>query len=105
MGVFNVQYHLDSETPPGGTRPLAFSNAGTNSELIINGQLPLVRIAERNAYKTAYRLRAGGSASGLMQALEDTISRYRSGSTSGSCICSPRTIKSSRSCSKVSTPR
>ena len=71
MGVLNVQYHLDSQTPPGGTRPLAFSNAGTNSELIINGQLPLVRITERNAYKTALinyeRARRG------LIALEDTI--------------------------------
>jgi hypothetical protein len=71
MGVLNVQYHLDSQTPPGGTRPLAFSNSGTNSELIINGQLPLVRVAERNAYKRALinyeRARRG------LLALEDTI--------------------------------
>ena len=71
MGVLNVQYHLDSETPPGGTRPLAFSNAGTNSELIINGQLPLVRITERNAYKTAL-INYERARRGLM-ALEDTI--------------------------------
>ncbi|MBI3412197.1 MAG: hypothetical protein HY040_28025 [Planctomycetes bacterium] len=53
LGVLNVQYHLDSTTPPGGTRPLAFSGSGTNQELIINAQLPLVRITERNNYRTA----------------------------------------------------
>jgi hypothetical protein len=53
MGVLNVQYHLDSTTPPGGTRPLAFSAAATNQELIIDAQLPLVRVAERNAYRSA----------------------------------------------------
>jgi hypothetical protein len=53
LGVLNVQYHLDSTTPPGGNRPLAFSAAATNQELIINAQLPLVRVAERNAYRAA----------------------------------------------------
>ncbi|HWY86865.1 MAG TPA: TolC family protein, partial [Gemmataceae bacterium] len=53
LGVLNVQYHLDSTTPPGGTNPLAFSSAATNQQLIINGQLPLVRLTERNAYRTA----------------------------------------------------
>ncbi len=38
LGVLNVQYHLDSTTPPGGTNPLAFSSAATNQQLIINGQ-------------------------------------------------------------------
>jgi hypothetical protein len=71
LGVVNVQYHLDSTTPPGGTRPLAFSNAGTNSELIINGQLPLVRVAERNAYRTA--LINYERARRALISLEDTI--------------------------------
>jgi hypothetical protein len=53
LGVLNVQYHLDSTTPPGGTRPLAFSSAATNQELIINAQLPLVRVTERNVYRAA----------------------------------------------------
>src|SRR5262249_35461070 len=46
-------YHLDSTTPPGGSKPLAFSGSRTNQELIINAQLPLVRVAERNAYRIA----------------------------------------------------
>jgi hypothetical protein len=53
MGVFNVGYHLDSTTPAGHSRPLAFAASRTNQELTLNGQLPLVRIAERNAYRTA----------------------------------------------------
>jgi hypothetical protein len=53
LGVANVQYHLDATTPPGGNRPLAFSAAATNQELIINAQLPLVRVAERNNYRAA----------------------------------------------------
>ncbi len=53
LGVLNVQYHLDSSTPPGGSNPLAFSAAATNQELIINAQLPLVRLNERNNYRTA----------------------------------------------------
>jgi len=53
MGIFNVQYHLDSVTPKDGTRPLAFSPATTNQTLSLNAQLPLVRVAERNEYRTA----------------------------------------------------
>jgi hypothetical protein len=53
MGVFNVGYHLDSTTPAGHARPLAFAPSRTNQELTLNGQLPLVRIAERNAYRSA----------------------------------------------------
>jgi hypothetical protein len=53
LGVFNVTYHIDSLTPAGGTQPFAFSTSRTNSELILNGALPLVRVAERNAYRTA----------------------------------------------------
>jgi hypothetical protein len=53
LGVFNVSYHLDSRTPPTGSNPLAFAPSRTNQELILNAQLPLVRLNERNAYRTA----------------------------------------------------
>src|SRR5262249_46211870 len=53
MGVFNVAYHLDSTTPPRGDNPFAFSGARTNQELILNAQLPLVRLNERNNYRIA----------------------------------------------------
>jgi hypothetical protein len=53
MGVFNVQYHLDSQTPPFSTHALAFASTTTNQELILNAQLPLVRVVERNNYRAA----------------------------------------------------
>jgi hypothetical protein len=53
MGIFNVAYHLDTTTPPGGANPLAFASSRTHQELILNGQLPLVRVAERNDYRIA----------------------------------------------------
>jgi hypothetical protein len=53
MGVFNAQYHLDTSTPAQGSNPLAFSTGRSHQELILNAQLPLVRIVERNNYRTA----------------------------------------------------
>ncbi len=53
LGIFNVAYHLDAITPPGGSNPLAFSSARTNQTLTLNAALPLVRVTERNAYRTA----------------------------------------------------
>jgi hypothetical protein len=53
MGVLSVQYHLDTSTPAQGSNPLAFSTGRSHQELILNGQLPLVRIVERNNYRTA----------------------------------------------------
>ncbi len=53
MGVFNVEYHLDTTTPPNGTHPFAFSTSRTNQTLTLDTQLPLNRLAQRNAYRTA----------------------------------------------------
>ena len=53
MGVLNVQLHLDSTTPPTGSTPFAFATSRTHQELIFNSQLPLVRLVERNNYRTA----------------------------------------------------
>ena len=53
QGVLNVQYNLNSTTPAAGTNPLAFSGDRTTSILTFNGELPLVRRAERNAYRSA----------------------------------------------------
>jgi hypothetical protein len=52
MGTFNVEYHLDSTTPPGMDQPFVFSGKTTRHELIFDTQLPLVRIAERNNYRS-----------------------------------------------------
>src|SRR5436305_5688490 len=53
FGVLNVSYHLDSATPPLEARPFDFRGSLTRHQLIFNGELPLVRVAERNAYRTA----------------------------------------------------
>lgn len=53
LAVANVGYNLSSQTPPDGTHPLAFSAASTNQQLFFNWQLPLNRVAQRNAYRTA----------------------------------------------------
>lgn len=53
LGTFNVQYHLDSSTPPGLAQPLLFSSSRTRHQLLLNGELPLVRVAERNEYRAA----------------------------------------------------
>jgi hypothetical protein len=51
MGVFDVAYHMDSLTPPDQAKPLAFSGKRTRHQLILNTELPLVRVAERNDYR------------------------------------------------------
>lgn len=53
MGVFNVGYNLQSQTPTNGAHPLAFTTAGTSQQVSFNFQLPLNRLAERNAYRVA----------------------------------------------------
>jgi Outer membrane efflux protein len=53
LGTFNVQYHGDTSTPPGANMPLAFQGANTRHQLVMNFELPLVRMAERNAYRAS----------------------------------------------------
>jgi outer membrane protein TolC len=53
FGILNVRYRLDSFTPPLGTQPFDFAGSRTRHALVLNGELPLVRQAERNAYRTA----------------------------------------------------
>jgi hypothetical protein len=52
MGTFNVDYHLGSTTPAGQAKPFAFSGSRTTHQLIFTGQLPLVRILQRNNYRS-----------------------------------------------------
>jgi hypothetical protein len=52
MGVFNVDYHLGATTPAGRGLPFAFSGSRTTHQLIFTGQLPLVRILQRNNYRS-----------------------------------------------------
>jgi hypothetical protein len=52
MGTFNVDYHLTSTTPAGRGLPFAFAGSRTTHQLIFTGQLPLVRILQRNNYRS-----------------------------------------------------
>jgi outer membrane protein TolC len=53
LGTFNVEYRLDTATPAGLARPFDFGSSRTTSQLTFNGELPLVRMAERNNYRAA----------------------------------------------------
>ena len=72
LGVFNVGYHMDSNTPPGAAQPLAFSSSRTRHQLFLNAELPLVRLAERNSYR-ASQIALQRARRNLMEA-EDQIS-------------------------------
>jgi hypothetical protein len=52
MGTFNVDYHMTSTTPAGKALPFAFAGSRTTHQLIFTGQLPLVRILQRNSYRS-----------------------------------------------------
>jgi hypothetical protein len=52
MGTFNVDYHMTSTTPAGKALPFAFAGSRTTHQLIFTGQLPLVRILQRNNYRS-----------------------------------------------------
>ncbi len=53
MGALNVAYNLQSQTPAGGMHPFAFSAAATSQQVSFNFQLPVNRLAQRNAYRAA----------------------------------------------------
>jgi outer membrane protein TolC len=51
LGVLNVQYHFDVSTTPGRFEPFNFRGSTSHQQLIVDGTLPIVRIAQRNAYR------------------------------------------------------
>ena len=53
LGVFNPEFSLTSQTPAGLAQPLNFNASRTQTQIILNTQLPLVRIQERNAYRAS----------------------------------------------------
>jgi hypothetical protein len=71
LGTFNVQYHMDTSTPAGLAQPLAFDAHRTRQQLILNTQLPLVRIQERNSYRAC--LINFQRARRIMQGAEDRL--------------------------------
>ena len=71
LGVANVGYNFQSPSTPNANEPFALGGARSTHQLILNGELPLVRRAERNAYRTA--LVAYQRARRNLQATEDFI--------------------------------
>jgi hypothetical protein len=52
-GIFNVNITNQVFTPPGVTNPLGFWDQSKQFALTLNTELPLVRVNERNLYRTA----------------------------------------------------
>jgi len=76
LGTLNIQYHLDSTTPAGQAKPLAFSGSRSRHQLILNGELPLVRQLERNNYRTSL-IAYQRSRRALMQAEDSVVATVR----------------------------
>ena len=53
LGVANVEYHYDISTPAGIRQPLNFGGSRSRSQFILNSELPLVRVQQRNDYRAA----------------------------------------------------
>lgn len=71
LGVFNVGYNLNTNSTPNANEPFALGGSRSRHQLILNGELPLVRRQERNEYRTA--LIAYQRARRNVQATEDFI--------------------------------
>jgi outer membrane protein TolC len=53
LGVANVGYNFNSPSTPNANEPFALGGSRSTHQLVLTGELPLVRRAERNAYRTA----------------------------------------------------
>ncbi|OWK35086.1 TolC family protein [Fimbriiglobus ruber] len=51
LGTFTVQYNLATNSPLTVAQPTNIGGSGTTNQLVLNTQLPLVRIQERNNYR------------------------------------------------------
>lgn len=71
LGVANVGYNFSTPSTPNANRPFALGGSRSTHQLVLSGELPLVRRAERNAYRTA--LIAYQRARRNLQATEDFI--------------------------------
>jgi hypothetical protein len=71
LGVLNVGYNFEGVSPPNANQPFAIGGSRSSHQLILSGELPLVRRAERNDYRTA--LIAYQRARRNLQATEDFI--------------------------------
>jgi hypothetical protein len=52
-GILNVKLTNQVFTPPTTTNPFAFFSQAKQFQLVLNAELPLVRVAERNAFRQA----------------------------------------------------
>jgi outer membrane protein TolC len=71
LGVLNVGYNFSSPSPANANEPFALGGSRSTHQLIINGELPLVRRQERNIYRAA--LIAYQRSRRNLQATEDFI--------------------------------
>lgn len=71
MGVFDLGYNLNVQTPPLGGQPFNFKGTIAQHQLTFNTELPLVRRLERNNYRAS--LIAFQRARRNLQATEDQI--------------------------------
>jgi hypothetical protein len=53
LGVANVGYNFTTPSTPNANEPFALGGTRSTHQLILTGELPLVRRAERNAYRSA----------------------------------------------------
>jgi hypothetical protein len=53
LGTFTAQYQLGASSPVNGAQPLNIGGSGNTNQLVLNTQLPLTRIQERNNYRAS----------------------------------------------------
>jgi hypothetical protein len=76
LGVLDVGYHLDTATPPGQAKPVAFSTNRATQRVTVNAELPLVRRLERNNYRTTL-INYQRERRSLQATEDDVLSRLR----------------------------
>lgn len=76
MGTLNVEYHWDSFTPPSISRPLTLGGSGNRHQLVVNGELPLVRTVEQANYRTGL-IAFQRQRRELMEAEDDVLAAVR----------------------------
>ncbi len=53
LGTFTVQYQLNSNSPLLGAQPTNIGGSGNANQLVLNTELPITRIRERNNYRAS----------------------------------------------------
>jgi hypothetical protein len=71
LGILNVTLTNTFVTPPTTNNPFGFVDQAKNFSLVINGELPLVRLTERNNFRTALLMYQRQRRA--LQSAEDTV--------------------------------